>query len=170
MNFPGELHYTKTHEWVKSEDKALVVGITEHAQQELRDVVFVDLPKVGQVISKGDAIAVVESVKAAFDIYAPLSGTILRVNDAIVDSPEIVNNDCYGQGWFFAIEPSVPDNCVVPNKSFTTYVFDVVVKPAPGTTVAVVVIEAHPVVVAVGAVTAIVGASANAYIVPFVAG
>ncbi|MBI3083737.1 MAG: glycine cleavage system protein GcvH [Candidatus Omnitrophica bacterium] len=83
-----------------------MVGITAHAQEELRDVVFVELPTVGKAIKQGDPAAVVESVKAAFDIYAPVSGTVPRVNEAVAKSPQLVNQDCYGQGWLFAIAPS----------------------------------------------------------------
>jgi len=105
MNFPQELRYTKTHEWAKRADKDVVVGITAHAQEELRDVVFVELPKAGRTVKQGEAVAVIESVKAAFDIYAPLSGTIARVNDTVVKSPQTVNQDCYGAGWLFAVTP-----------------------------------------------------------------
>ena len=106
MNIPRELRYTKSHEWARRETGEVVVGITSHAQEELRDVVFVELPKVGTTVKQGDAVAVIESVKAAFDIYAPLSGTIARVNEAVTKSPQLVNQDCYGVGWMFAITPS----------------------------------------------------------------
>ena len=109
MNVPPDLLYTKTHEWVKREAQDVVVGITSHAQEELRDVVFVELPKVSKVVTKGEPAAVIESVKAAFDIYAPVSGTISRVNDAVVKRPQTVNQDCYGQGWLFAITPNTPN-------------------------------------------------------------
>ena len=106
MDIPATLLYTKTHEWAKRDASATVVGITAHAQQELRDVVFVELPSVGKTVKQGEAVAVIESVKAAFDIYAPLSGTIARVNDALLKSPQLVNQDCYGTGWLFALAPS----------------------------------------------------------------
>ena len=109
MHVPPDLLYTKSHEWARRDGSETVVGITSHAQEELRDVVFVELPKVGKSVKQGEAVAVIESVKAAFDIYAPVSGTISRVNDAVVKSPQIVNQDCYGAGWMFAISPSVPD-------------------------------------------------------------
>ena len=105
-NFPSELSYTKTHEWASMRGNEIVVGITAHAQEELRDVVFVDLPKVGKELKQGEAAAVIESVKAAFDIYAPVSGKITRVNDSVSKSPQTVNQDCYGNGWLFAIAPS----------------------------------------------------------------
>ena len=106
MSYPADLFYTKTHEWAKKNGNEILVGITAHAQEELRDVVFVDLPKVGKEIKQGDAAAVIESVKAAFDIYAPVSGKIARVNDTVSKSPQTVNQDCYGGGWLFAIAPS----------------------------------------------------------------
>ena len=103
MNIPEDLLYTKTHEWAKREANDVVVGITAHAQEELRDVVFVELPKVGKIVKQGDPVAVIESVKAAFDIYAPVSGTIARVNEAVTKTPQLVNQDCYGKGWLFAV-------------------------------------------------------------------
>ena len=105
---PEGLCYTKTHEWARREAGETVVGITAHAQQELRDVVFVELPKVGRRVTQGEAAAVIESVKAAFDIYAPVSGTVRRVNDAVATRPQLVNEDCYGAAWLFAIEPDAP--------------------------------------------------------------
>ena len=108
MNFPQELRYTKTHEWAKRSDQNIMVGITAHAQEELRDVVFVELPKAGRTVKQGEAVAVIESVKAAFDIYAPVSGTVAKVNDAVTKSPQVVNQDCYGAGWLFAVAPSQP--------------------------------------------------------------
>ena len=106
MEIPPGLFYTKTHEWARREPAEIVVGITAHAQEELRDIVFIELPKVGRTVKQGEAVAVIESVKAAFDIYAPVSGTIIRVNADVVKSPQSVNQDCYGAGWLFAIRPS----------------------------------------------------------------
>ncbi|MBI2104762.1 MAG: glycine cleavage system protein GcvH [Candidatus Omnitrophica bacterium] len=108
MQVPAELRYTKTHEWMKREASEAVVGITAHAQEELRDVVFVELPKVGKAVKQGEPAAVIESVKAAFDIYAPVSGTVTRVNEAVAKTPQLVNQDCYGAGWLFALAPSAP--------------------------------------------------------------
>ena len=108
MNIPNELRYTKTHEWAKQTSEEILVGITAHAQEELRDVVYVELPTAGKQIKQGEPAAVVESVKAAFDIYAPVSGTVARVNAALAKSPQLGNNDCYGEGWFFSIKPSQP--------------------------------------------------------------
>ena len=110
MNVPSGLWYTKTHEWAKQDGQDALVGITSHAQEELRDVVYVELPPVGKAVKAGDPTAIVESVKAAFDIYAPIGGTIARVNQALAKSPQLVNQDCYGQGWFFAIAPAQPED------------------------------------------------------------
>ena len=103
---PSDLKYTKSHEWVRQEDDGSVtVGITDHAQELLGDLVFVELPETGGSLSAEEAVCVVESVKAASDIYAPVSGTISEVNEALEDAPETVNQDPYGDGWFFKIEP-----------------------------------------------------------------
>ena len=106
MHIPSDLQYTKTHEWARKEATDVVVGITAHAQEELRDVVFVELPKVGRSVKQAEAVAVIESVKAAFDIYAPVSGTVTRINEAVAKSPQLVNQDCYGGGWLFALAPA----------------------------------------------------------------
>ncbi|TCN79496.1 glycine cleavage system protein GcvH [Shewanella fodinae] len=106
-DIPNELLYTSSHEWVREEaDGSYTIGITEHAQELLGDMVFVELPEVGDTIDVGDDCAVAESVKAASDIYAPLSGEVIAVNEALEDSPELVNSDAYGDGWFFRIKPS----------------------------------------------------------------
>ncbi|NVJ59087.1 MAG: glycine cleavage system protein GcvH [Gammaproteobacteria bacterium] len=106
-DIPSELKYASSHEWARLEDDGSVtVGITDHAQGLLGDVVYVELPEVDAEVGAGDEIAVVESVKAASDIYAPISGTILEVNENLEDSPETVNTDSYGDGWMFRIQPS----------------------------------------------------------------
>jgi len=106
MNIPADLKYTESHEWVRAEaDGTVTVGITEFAQDALGDIVFVELPKVGSTFTAGDDAAVVESVKAASDIYAPLSGEITAVNDAVTASPESINADAYGN-WLFKLKPS----------------------------------------------------------------
>lgn len=110
MNIPDELLYTKTHEWVKKiNPKEVIMGITDHAQQQLKDIVFVELPSIGKELRAGTACAVVESVKAAYDIFAPLSGKVMKVNQKIQEKPELVNNDPYGEGWFLHIEISNPN-------------------------------------------------------------
>ena len=108
-NIPKELRYTATHEWVRPEgDGVFTVGITEHAQELLGDMVFVELPDVGDEVSTGDDIVVAESVKAASDVYAPISGEILEVNGELEDSPELVNSDSFGDGWMFKIKAEDP--------------------------------------------------------------
>ncbi len=103
---PNELRYAASHEWARlEEDGTVTVGISDHAQQALGDVVYVEHPEIGQTVSAGSETGVVESVKAASDIYAPVSGTIIAVNETLEDAPETVNQDPYGDGWFFKIEP-----------------------------------------------------------------
>lgn len=108
MEFPEELRYTQTHEWVKRTGNRVRVGITEYAQHEISDVVFVELPKSNLEAAKARAIAVVESVKAAFDIYAPVSGKVADSNKVLESDPSLVNKDPYGRGWFFEIEMDDP--------------------------------------------------------------
>ena len=104
---PIELKYTKSHEWVRQEDDGTVtVGITDHAQELLGDLVFVELPEVGSELSAEDAACVVESVKAASDVYSPISGEVIEVNDALVDAPEIINDSPFDDGWLFRMNPS----------------------------------------------------------------
>lgn len=105
---PSDLKYTKSHEWVRVAGDAATVGITDHAQHELTDVVFVELPDVGREIKSGEACAVVESVKTASDIYSPLSGVILETNQAVVDDPALANSEPYDAGWFFKVKLSNP--------------------------------------------------------------
>ena len=104
---PIELKYAKTHEWARLEDDGTVtVGITDHAQTALGDVVYVELPELDVVLDAGEEAGVVESVKAASDIYAPIGGTIIAVNSALEDTPELVNQDPYGEGWFYKLQPN----------------------------------------------------------------
>jgi len=104
-NIPKELRYTATHEWVRPEGNGIfTVGITEHAQGLLGDMVFVELPDIGDEVSTGDDIVVAESVKAASDVYAPISGEILEINEELEDSPELVNSDPFGDGWMFKVK------------------------------------------------------------------
>ena len=106
MNIPADLKYTESHEWVRAEaDGTVTVGITEYAQDALGDIVFVELPKVGKSYTAGDDAAVVESVKAASDIYAPVSGEVVAVNDAVADAPDSINQDAYS-AWLFKLKPS----------------------------------------------------------------
>lgn len=108
MEFPEDLKYTREHEWVLVEGKVATIGITDYAQEQLGDVVFVELPAVGDKVTKDEAMGVVESVKAVSDIYAPVSGKVLEVNDDLPDSPEMINEDAYGDGWMVKIEISDP--------------------------------------------------------------
>jgi len=108
MNIPADLKYTESHEWVRMEaDGSVTIGITEYAQDALGDIVFVELPKVGKSYTAGDDAAVVESVKAASDIYAPVSGIVVAVNDAVAAAPESINADAYS-AWLFKLKPSDP--------------------------------------------------------------
>jgi glycine cleavage system H protein len=120
MNIPDELLYAKTHEWAKRINAGeIVVGITDHAQQQLKDIVFVELPLIGKELKAGTPCAVVESVKAAYDIYAPVSGKVTKINQKVQENPELVNKDPYGEGWFFQMEISNPEeltNLLDPNQ------------------------------------------------------
>jgi len=104
---PSELRFAESHEWVESlEDGLMRVGISDHAQEQLGDLVFVELPEEGAEITRGETCAVVESVKAASDVYAPVTGEIVGINQALDDAPETINNDPYGDGWLFTVRPS----------------------------------------------------------------
>lgn len=108
-DIPSDLRYAESHEWVSQEEEGVVkVGISDHAQEQLGDLVFVELPEEGETFGRGDACSVVESVKAASDIYCPVSGEIVVVNEALADTPEIVNNDPYGDGWLFSVKLDDP--------------------------------------------------------------
>jgi glycine cleavage system H protein len=106
-NVPKQLQYTMEHEWVRREgDGSVVIGITDHAQQQLGELVYVELPEAGRTLKPGDALAVVESTKAASDVYAPLAGAVLSVNPALTSQPELVNTDPYGAGWLVRLQPA----------------------------------------------------------------
>ena len=124
MNFPEDLRYTKDHEWARSKGGRVVVGITEFATDQLGDVVYVELPAVGEQVTKGEAFGVVESTKAVSDLYAPVTGKVVEVNTPLVDAPEGVNEDPYGEGWMIAIEPADPKelNELLDAKSYTALV------------------------------------------------
>ena len=107
-NVPSDLKYAKSHEWVRVSGDTAVVGITDHAQHELTDVVFVELPEVGRQVKAGETCAVVESVKTASDIYSPVSGEVIAVNKPVVDNPALVNTEPYAGGWFYRIKLSNP--------------------------------------------------------------
>src|SRR5512144_16408 len=106
MNFPDDLKYTREHEWCRITGKRAVVGITDHAQDQLGDIVYVELPDVGDAVKKGEAFCVVESTKAVSELFAPLSGKVVEVNDPLSDTPETINEDPYEEGWMIQIEIS----------------------------------------------------------------
>ena len=105
-DIPNDLHFSNEDEWAREDDGRVVVGITDYAQQQLGDIVFVDLPAVGAVFNQGDAFGAVESVKAVSDLCAPVSGEVIEVNAELGDHPEAVNEDCYGDGWMVVLAPS----------------------------------------------------------------
>lgn len=105
-NYPAELKYTKDHEWAKPNGKNWIVGVTHHAQESLGDVVYVELPKVGATVTAGQPFGVIESTKAVSELYAPMTGKVVRVNDALTKDPQTVNQDPYGNGWIIEVEPA----------------------------------------------------------------
>jgi len=109
LKFPEELLYSPTHEWVRVEGNRAVIGVTDYAQSELGDVTYLELPKVGDTIEAGQPFGVIESVKADEELFAPVSGTVVDVNQNAIDHPEVVNDDPYGEGWLIAVEMSNPD-------------------------------------------------------------
>ncbi len=110
MEFPEGLKYSKEHEWVLVEGSMATIGITEYAQEELGDIVYVELPEVGEKVVKDDPFGAVESVKAVSDVYAPVSGAVLEINDLLPDNPETINDDPYGDGWMIRVELSDKDD------------------------------------------------------------
>ncbi len=106
MEFDANVRYLETHEWARKDGDEIVVGVSDYAQSTLSDIVYVELPEVGDTVEKGDHLGVVESVKAAGDIYAPMSGEVIAVNEALEDAPELVNQDAFGEGWLVRIAPS----------------------------------------------------------------
>ena len=109
-DMPGDLKYSKSHEWLRAnDDGSVTIGITDHAQEQLGDLVYVEVPENGRELELEEACAVVESVKAASDVYAPIAGTVVEGNEALADAPEAVNNDAYGEGWLLKITPADAD-------------------------------------------------------------
>ena len=108
MNIPQSLKYTKEHEWVREDSDTVTVGITDHAQDELGDIIFVEFPEIGQKIEKDEPCGTIEAVKTVADLFAPISGTVIEINETLDDSPESVNNDPYGDGWMVKISVSEP--------------------------------------------------------------
>jgi glycine cleavage system H protein len=109
MEFPQDLKYSKEHEWIKVEGQTVTIGITDYAQDSLGDVVYVELPNEGSTVAKDETFGVIESVKAVSDLYSPVSGNIAEVNDAIVDNPEVINEDPYGDAWILKVELASTD-------------------------------------------------------------
>ncbi|MBI2083879.1 MAG: glycine cleavage system protein GcvH [Deltaproteobacteria bacterium] len=108
MTFPEDLKYTKEHEWIRVKDSVVTIGITDYAQEQLGEVVFIELPDEGEEIVKDDSFGVVESVKSVSDIYAPISGRVIEVNDPLLDNPETLNEEPYGEGWLIKVEIASP--------------------------------------------------------------
>jgi glycine cleavage system H protein len=106
LSIPDDLQYTKSHEWVRAEEGTVTIGITDHAQEELGDVVFVELPDVGDTIGAGDSFGTVESVKAVSDLYTPVGGEVVEINSSLEDAPEKINDDPYGEGWIVKLSTS----------------------------------------------------------------
>ncbi|RIL05647.1 MAG: glycine cleavage system protein GcvH [Proteobacteria bacterium] len=121
---PNDLRYTREDEWCRVEGSRVVVGVTDYAQQQLGDIVFVELPAVGSTVERGEPFGVIESVKAVSDLYAPISGEVVEVNGDLADHPEHVNEDCYTDGWMITIEPSDPDEVgtLLDAKTYRTHV------------------------------------------------
>ncbi len=109
MEFPQEFKYSKEHEWIKVESNTVTIGITDYAQDSLGDVVYVELPQEGTAMVKGETFGVIESVKAVSDLYSPVSGAIVEVNDSIIDNPEVINEEPYGDAWMLKVELSNPE-------------------------------------------------------------
>jgi glycine cleavage system H protein len=108
MTFPDDLRYTKEHEWARKKGRLILVGITEFAQDQLGDVVYLELPEVGDAVKRGESFGVVESTKAVSELFAPVSGKVVEVNDPLSDAPETINDDPYEEGWMVGIEPTDP--------------------------------------------------------------
>lgn len=120
MNHPAELKYSKSHEWVKTEDGVVVVGISDYAQDALGDLVFVNLPEVGDSVTAGEAFGDVESVKAVSDLICPVSGTVCAINEELVDSPELLNSDCYG-AWIIKVENVTDEEELLDNVAYEAF-------------------------------------------------
>ena len=124
MEFPDDLKYTREHEWARSRDGKIVIGITDFAQDQLGDVVYVELPGVGDEVKKGESFGVVESTKAVSELFAPISGKVVEVNDPLTEAPEAINEDPYEEGWMIAVAPSDPKELaeLMDAKAYRTFV------------------------------------------------
>ena len=116
MSIPDDLQYTKSHEWVRMEDGTATIGITDHAQEELGDVVFVEVPEEGDTIESGESFGTVESVKAVSDLYTPVGGEVVKVNTSLEDAPEKINDDPYGEGWIVKLSTSEEADLLSPEE------------------------------------------------------
>ncbi len=124
MDFPEDLRYTREHEWARKKGQLVVVGITDFAQDQLGDVVYVELPAIGDPVKKGESFGVVESTKAVSELFSPLTGKVVEVNDPLTDAPETINEDPYEEGWMIAIEPADPKelDALMDAKAYRTFV------------------------------------------------
>lgn len=124
MEFPDDLKYTKDHEWVRLDGGIATIGVTDYAQEQLGDIVYLELPEEGEAVTKGDGFGVVESVKAVSDIYAPVSGEVVEVNDPLKESPETLNEDPHGEGWLVRVEMSNSDELeeLLDSKAYQAYI------------------------------------------------
>ena len=124
MEFPEDLRYTREHEWARMKGDKVVVGVTDFAQDQLGDVVYVELPEVGDAVKKGESFGVVESTKAVSELFAPISGKVVEVNDPLSDAPETINEDPYEEGWMIVIQPSDPREleALMDAKAYRTFV------------------------------------------------
>jgi glycine cleavage system H protein len=124
MNLPDNLKYTKEHEWIKEDGNIITIGITDYAQDSLGDIVYLELPEEGSSIAMDDTFGVVESVKAVSDLYSPVTGNVIEANDALVDSPEVINDDPYGEAWMIKVQIDGPDALTktMSNEEYEKYV------------------------------------------------
>lgn len=124
MGYPEDLKYSKEHEWVKVEGDVAVIGITDYAQEQLGDIVMVELPSEGDVFAKDDTFGVVESVKSVNDVFTPVAGAVVEVNDTILEGPGVLNEDCYGEGWLIKVQMSNPTDLkdLMDAKAYEAYI------------------------------------------------
>ena len=124
MDFPDDMKYTREHEWVRVSGKVATIGVTDYAQEQMGDIVYVEMPADGEILSKGDAFGVVESVKSVSDVYAPVSGKVVETNDPLKDNPETVNEDPYNEGWLIKLELTDPSELgeLLDSKGYEAFV------------------------------------------------
>lgn len=122
ISIPDELHYSEEDEWARVEEDRIVVGITDYAQQQLGDVVYIELPEVGSRLERGETFGVIESVKAVSDLFAPITGVVVEVNEELLDRPEALNEDCYGDGWIVAVRPDSEEPALLDAAAYRKHV------------------------------------------------